>query len=532
MRRGLVALILWSLVGAAALCAYAGPEASGDGTGGAISVSVRDGTIGDVIETIMHDAGANVVMDGDIADQRITLRRENVHIERVMEDICQAKGLHWWRNEDGTYIISSRPRPAPRAEVQALPGVSESGTHEMVRRMYTVQFVAPQYVSYLFGFSEDPGPQAYLLDRQLGEAGRASLRGLGSSTRRIGEAAAMGGMGGMGGGGMTGGMGGMGGMGGGGMAGGMGGMGGMGAGGMAAGAAGGVFSTLLPPGVEEMIAYPMLNALILTGTEEGVNEFIELLKLIDRKPQQVIVELQAVQVSSELVKEMGVQWYYILGNTTIEPIGFSTGASFQVGYTPPGSPNFQATLTYLMQTGRGRLVDAVRIHTMNLLPAVNQVVVSYPVVQVGGVPGGGLGGGGVQTVSVTYDYLPTILYVVPQILGDGTITMTVPFSRSVQTGAVPVPLADYGSYNAPIITTSSIVATVNVRDGETFVIGGSVQKTFQETWSRVPLLSDIPVVGDFLFTRRTFRTVDQETLLFITPRIVKEEAAPATLGPI
>jgi len=295
---------------------------------------------------------------------------------------------------------------------------------------------------------------------------------------------------------------------------------------------GGVFASLLPEGIEDMIAYPMLNALIIVGTEDSVNEFIDLLKMIDRKPQQVIVELQAVQVSTELTKQMGIQWYYILGNTTIEPIGMTTAASIQIGYTPPGSPDFSATLTYILSTGKGRLVDAVRVHTMNLLPAYNMSVISYPVVQVGGVAGGGLAGEGVQTINITYDYLPTILYIVPQILGDGTITMSVPFSRSVATGFVPVPLAGYGTYEAPIVTTSSIYATVNVRDGETFVVGGSVQKTVRETSQRLPLLSDIPIVGDFLFNRKTYTESEQETLLFITPRIVKEEAAPATLGPI
>jgi type II secretory pathway component GspD/PulD (secretin) len=48
----------------------------------------------------------------------------------------------------------------------------------------------------------------------------------------------------------------------------------------------------------------------------------------------------------------------------------------------------------------------------------------------------------------------------------------------------------------------------------------------------LPLLGDLPIIGDLLFTREVRTISDSETLVFVTPRIVKEEAAPATLGPI
>jgi len=53
-----------------------------------------------------------------------------------------------------------------------------------------------------------------------------------------------------------------------------------------------------------------------------------------------------------------------------------------------------------------------------------------------------------------------------------------------------------------------------------------------ETERRLPILGHLPIIGDLLFTRSVRSVNETETLLFITPRIVKEEAAPATLGPI
>jgi type II secretory pathway component GspD/PulD (secretin) len=282
--------------------------------------------------------------------------------------------------------------------------------------------------------------------------------------------------------------------------------------------------------VSDIVAVPILNGLIIRGSEEGVNKLIEFIKMIDRKPQQIIVELQSVAVSTSLEKRFGIQWFYTIGNTTIQPIGFDPGGgSLRVGYS--GHQNFQAALSYLLTTGHGKVTSAIRVSTMNLLPAYNLVYVQYPFVQVGGVAGGGLGGGGVQTVTVSYIPIVTQLSILPQILGDGTINMVVPFTKSDITGSVPVPLANFGTYEAPIITQNQLLTTINVRDGETFVVGGAVTGNDQQNELKIPLLGDIPWLGQ-LFARRTRTSNETETLLFITPHIVKEEAAPTSLGPI
>ena len=131
--------------------------------------------------------------------------------------------------------------------------------------------------------------------------------------------------------------------------------------------------------------------------------------------QQIIIELQSVLVSTSVIKQMGVDWFYIAGNTTIVPQGMSTAASIVVGYNPPGDTNFEAVLTYLLETGRGRVVDAIRVATMNLLPAQNSVVVNFPWVTVGGIAGDPFRGTNIQTVSVTIFPIVTQLTIVPRI---------------------------------------------------------------------------------------------------------------------
>jgi type II secretory pathway component GspD/PulD (secretin) len=547
------------MAGLVAAVAFAG-EPANDATRGPISIHVRDAGIPDVIQTIMKNAGANHVIYGDVTGA-ITLSRDNVPVERILEDIYQAKGFYWWRDQVGTYFISTQPQPVPSSSVSAPPAAPENADRKVaeISRMHTLRFWPPQYLCYLFGTAEEPGPLPYSNSQyadSFGPAmpigpqvsGYAGSGGLGSGLGELAGGGRGGGGGGAGGGGRGGGGGaGGGGRGGGGAGGGGRGGGGAGGGGRGGGGAGGggrggggggggggvgggSLTQFLPENISDIVAVPILNGLIIRGSEEGVNKLIEFIKMIDRKPQQIIVELQSVAVSTSMQKRFGIQWFYTVGNTTIQPIGFDPGGgSLRIGYA--GRNNFQATLSYLLTSGHGRVTDAIRISTMNLLPAYNSVVTQYPLVQVGGVAGGGLGGGGVQTVTVTYMTFTTQLSILPQILGDGTINMVVPYIKTSITGRVTVPLAQFGSYDAPITTTNSLLTTVNVRDGETFVVGGFVGGSEDQTEFKLPLLGDIPWLGQ-LFTRRTREFSETETLLFITPRIVKEEAAPSSLGPI
>ena len=512
MKRSIVALILCSvLVGLWAVAAAAAGTGE-DASRQLVSIHVRDADISDVVQTVMTYSGANIVLDEGVQG-KITVDGDDLSVERVLGIICDAKGFFWWRANDA-YFLSTRPQSPPDPAKFSLPGLSKQRDPDRISKMYTLRFMPPQYIAYLFGTADDPGLLNFS-EPNLGDVGSALMRptvgaGIPSPSGSLGELGAMGG-------------GGRGGGGGGGFGGGGGG--GFGGGGGAA------FVDLLPEGIEQMIAYAPLNALLIQGTEESVNKLIELLKLLDRKPQQIIIELQSVEVSTNQIQQMGVDWYYIAGNTRIEPAGMSTAYSLYVGYTPSGFPNFAAVLTYLLEKGGGRLVDAIRVATMNLMPAVNQVVIDFPWVTVGGIQGDVFRGTNIQTLSVQTISIPTVLTIVPKINGDGTITLAIPYTKSAITGTVPVP-SQYGSIEYPIITSNMLNTTVNVRDGETFVLGGFVNENLIWSERRLPILGNLPIIGDLLFTRRSRALDEKETLIFITPRIIKEEAAPATLGPI
>jgi general secretion pathway protein D len=87
-------------------------------------------------------------------------------------------------------------------------------------------------------------------------------------------------------------------------------------------------------------------------------------------------------------------------------------------------------------------------------------------------------------------------------------------------------LQGFTSFNAPIVNQREADTTVSVNDGETIVLGGIMRTTVNSTTNKIPLLGDIPILGN-LFKSTTKEKQKTELLVFLTPHIVKnaEDAA-------
>jgi type II secretory pathway component GspD/PulD (secretin) len=78
-------------------------------------------------------------------------------------------------------------------------------------------------------------------------------------------------------------------------------------------------------------------------------------------------------------------------------------------------------------------------------------------------------------------------------------------------------------FDAPVISTREAETDVLVRDGQTVVIGGLRERQTEVVKSGVPLLSALPIVGG-LFGFQDRRTTETELFLFITPRVLPDDA--------
>jgi type IV pilus assembly protein PilQ len=168
--------------------------------------------------------------------------------------------------------------------------------------------------------------------------------------------------------------------------------------------------------------------------------------------------------------------------------------------------NMRIDLILTMAESRGllKILSRPRVVTQNNIQAVVKQGVKVPIVtlaQLGGPP------------TTTYVDAFLRLTVTPQITSEGTIFLNVDVENT---------LPDFGNAvnGNPTLITQQATTQVLVTDGGTVVIGGVIQTNNSLSISQVPLLGDIPYLGN-LFKHRSIKTSDQELIFFITPRIVQ-----------
>jgi type IV pilus assembly protein PilQ len=301
----------------------------------------------------------------------------------------------------------------------------------------------------------------------------------------------------------------------------------------------------------DVIADTRTNSLIIQDIPGSIPEVQRLLTQLDRKTEEVEIEARVIAATRNFARDIGIQLGAGWGNSTTAIGGAPAvgNSPNQVGYfnpppyiTSPGiggsttpktsttaasiplfsnlaalaptsgislvnlGSNYRldAILTAAESRGLLKILSRPRVVTQNNVQANVKQGVRIPVVtaaQLGGPP------------TTTYIEAFLRLTVTPQITVEKTIFLnldventTPDFSRQVQ--------------GNPTLITQQATTAVLVTDGGTVVIGGVIQTQNSVTVQQVPLLGDLPVLGN-LFKRRAVSTSTQELLFFVTPRIVQ-----------
>jgi type IV pilus assembly protein PilQ len=295
----------------------------------------------------------------------------------------------------------------------------------------------------------------------------------------------------------------------------------------------------------DVISDDRTNAVIISDIPSVVPGLDRLLTQLDRKTQEVEIEARVVAATRSFARDIGTQFGFGWGNghsaiggassagtspTTVSGLapnyittGGSSGGS-SGGSTIPLFSNLPVTsptsgLTFVnfsnnvridavltMAESRGllKILSRPRIATQNNIQAIVRQGVRVPIVtqaQLGGPP------------TVTYVDAFLRLTVTPQITSEGTIFLNVDVENTTP---------DFGRtvQGNPTLITQQATTQVLVTDGGTVVIGGVIQTNNSLNVQQVPLLGDVPYLGN-LFKRRTVNTSNQELIFFITPRIIQ-----------
>ena len=291
----------------------------------------------------------------------------------------------------------------------------------------------------------------------------------------------------------------------------------------------------------DVISDDRTNALIIQDIPSVMPAIDRLLTQLDRKTQEVEIEARVVAATRSFARDIGTQLGFGWGDgktavggassagTSPTTVGGLTPGYITVGGATTGSqiPLFSnlpvtsptsgltfvnasnnvridAILTMAESRGLLKILSRPRVVTQNNIQALVRQGVRVPIVtqaQLGGPP------------TVTYVDAFLRLTVVPQITSEGTIFLNVDVENTTP---------DFGRQvqGNPTLITQQATTQVLVTDGGTVVIGGVIQTQNSVNISQVPVLGNIPYLGN-LFKRRSVSTSNQELIFFITPRIIQ-----------
>jgi type IV pilus assembly protein PilQ len=296
----------------------------------------------------------------------------------------------------------------------------------------------------------------------------------------------------------------------------------------------------------DVVADERTNAVIINDIPKVIPIIDRLLTQLDRKTQEVEIEARVVAATRQFARDIGTQLGFGWGNgpTTVggassvgtSPVGVFGGQSPLygiVGSSAPtgtvlnqiplfsnlasGSPtsgfSFQNTssniridaiLTMAESRGLLKVLSRPRVVTQNNIQALVKQGVRVPIVtqaQLGGPP------------TVTYVDAFLRLTVTPQITSENTIFLNVDVENTTPNFSQEI-------QGNPELITQQATTQVLVTDGGTVVIGGVIQTQNSINISQVPLLGNIPILGN-LFKHTQVNTSNQELIFFITPRIIQ-----------
>src|SRR5690606_6520668 len=169
-----------------------------------------------------------------------------------------------------------------------------------------------------------------------------------------------------------------------------------------------------------------------------------------------------------------------------------------------GSYLLQLELSALLAEGRGEEIASPRVITANQREAVIESGVDIPYQQATSS----------GATSVSFKKAALQLRVTPQITPDDRVLLDLQVNQDTR-GAPDV-------LGVPPINTRSVSTQVLVDDGETVVLGGIYNQVDRKSSDRVPFFGDLPAIG-FLFKKNRVERSRTELLIFVTPRILRED---------
>ena len=310
------------------------------------------------------------------------------------------------------------------------------------------------------------------------------------------------------------------------------------------------------------------SQLVVVATDAEQEAVDTLINQLDKPTRQVLIETKLVQISSNPSTTKGVDWSSTLeaqhvsfgngfmagGSTTVTApgvpgsgttpgggysgsgSGYTKNTTFDVvpgngfswntlsGLTPGigflSADGASAVLHFLNATYDAQITSTPRVVTLDNQMATIEVTRTFPIINLSGGTANSA-----ASSSITYSNVGTILQVTPRISANDFIWLKVIPVVSSFFGNITVTVPGGGgnpsfSYPVPEFDMRKIDSQVMIPNGNTLVMGGLVQNNPTASYSKVPVLGDIPGLG-WAFRSESKTTTKDNLIIFLTPTIIK-----------
>lgn len=311
--------------------------------------------------------------------------------------------------------------------------------------------------------------------------------------------------------------------------------------------------------LQHIIDNPSANAIIIRDTPERVEAAEQLIHALDRGKAEVMIDVAVIEADVSRVRNLGLAPVFIgsSGNTT-------QGLNVGIGFNPPSStttattgiPTLQlnqlghissadysvsmpsALAEALLNDNRTRILQNPQVRVTDGETAKLKIGSRYPYAMgsflpsFGGLTGTGTTGTGnaassyglLASTQFQYQDIGVNMDLTPHLLANGDVSL----KASIDISSVQAPVT-IGGLSEPTFGQKKIEHVIQLKEGETSLLGGLIQTQITKQIQGIPGLNEIPVLRRFFSTESLDRE-DVEVLVMLTPRVIRLPEPPISVA--
>ncbi len=273
-------------------------------------------------------------------------------------------------------------------------------------------------------------------------------------------------------------------------------------------------------GVGSIQADARYNRVIVTALPNRMEETEKVIRDLDAKIRQVLIEAKIVRVRLTPDLEYGVDWERFLKRESISidshfPVNSALTSIGKVVIGKLGPMNIDATLKLLRTIGEAKLLSSPRISALNneearIFVGTREVYTTSTTTT----------SSGDATTATTVNFIDVgiSLRVTPVINEDGFVLMRI----RPEVSRIDHTVTTSDGNEIPVVDTTSAETRVMVKDGNTIIIGGLIKDETTRDTQQIPVLGSIPYIGT-LFKHVREEKEKSELVVFLTPHIIGQD---------